>query len=318
MFKKFRFAGLAVVFMLSMMLAACGSSGDDENEGGSSSDSDDSSGDNGVELGDKDLSIPYVAWAGAEARTFVVAAVLEDAGYNVDPKQVEAGPMWSSVADDASSLTVCAWLPTTHEDYWKKYKDDVTNVNEGVIDKAPLALTVPKYMKDVNSIEDLKGNSDVGDATDWTITGIDPGAGIMHSTEKAIDNYDLGKWDLQESSEAAMLSELQKKMKDEKPIVVTLWKPHWAFADMDLKMLKDPDEVYGGDGDHIDIVANKELKDKSPGAYKILEQFTSDYDQLNELMGKIHDGEDPEKVADQFVKDNQDLVKKWEDGVATE
>lgn len=313
MFKKFRFAALAMIFMLAITLVACGSD-DDKDDSAGGDDSGDS--DDGVELGDKDITVPYVAWAGAEARTILIAEVLEQVGYNVNPTQVEAGPMWSSVADGSADFMASAWLPTTHGDYWEKYEDDVVSVNTAN-DKAPLALTVPEYM-DVDSIEDLKDNDEVGEATDWTIVGIDPGAGIMSSTEEAIDHYGLDKWELQESSEAAMLSELQKKMDKKEPIVVPLWKPHWAFSEMDLKMLDDPDEVYGGDGDHIDIVANKDFEENSPGAYKILEQFTEDYDQLDPLMGDIQNGEDPEDVAKQFIEDNPDVIDEWTDGVATE
>ncbi|WP_106498096.1 glycine betaine ABC transporter substrate-binding protein [Lentibacillus sp. Marseille-P4043] len=312
MFKKLRFLGLTAALVLAITLAACGG-GDSEES------SDDDSGntggsDNGVELGEKELTVPYVAWAGAVARTELIGQVLEEVGYDVELKQVEAGPMWSSVADGSADFTAAAWLPATHQSYWEKYQDDLVNVNQ-VIDKAPLALTVPSYMEDVNSIEDLKGNDELGESVDWQIVGIDPGAGIMQNTEKALKNYGLDKWELTSSSEAAMLSELQSKMENEEPIIVPLWKPHWAFAEMDLKMLEDPDEIYGGDGDHIDIVANKDFEEKSPAAYKVLEQFSSDYELLDSLMGPIHNGEEPADVISKFLDENQDLVDEWTKGV---
>src|SRR5699024_3469187 len=110
-------------------------------------------------------------------------------------------------------------------EYWDKYEDDLTKVNE-VLDQAPLSLTVPSYM-DVDSIEDLKDNKELGEATDWKLTGIDPGAGIMNSAEKAMDEYGLDNWELQQSSEAAMLSTLGKAYDNEEPIIITGWKPHW-------------------------------------------------------------------------------------------
>lgn len=314
MFKKFRFLGLAIVFMLSIVLVACGSDDDKDSASEGDSGNDKDNAESGVELGETDLTFPYVAWAGATARTFLIAEVLEEVGYNVDVTQVEAGPMWSSVADGSSDFMASAWLPATHQSYWEEYEEDVVDVST-IIDKAPLALTVPTYMEDINSIEDLKGNSELGDAVDWTIVGIDPGAGIMQNTEKALESYGLDKWTLMESSEAAMISELQTKMEKEEPIVVPLWKPHWAFAEMDLKMLEDPEEIYGGDGDHINIIANKDFAEKSPAAYKVLEQYSADYDQLDELMGKIHNGEDPKEVAKQYLEDNPDLLEKWTEGV---
>ncbi|WP_174616210.1 glycine betaine ABC transporter substrate-binding protein [Virgibacillus ihumii] len=314
MFKKFRFIGFAMIVALAVVLAACGGGNEESSDSSNSGSEGESGSSSGVELGEKELTMPYVAWAGAIARTHLIAQVLEKAGYEVETPQVEAGPMWSSVSDGSADITASAWLPTTHQSYWKKYKDSVESINT-VIDKAPLALTVPSYMENVNSVEDLKGNKELGEATDWTIVGIDPGAGIMQNTQKALKEYGLDKWQLTASSGSAMLSQLQKKMEDEEKIIVPLWKPHWAFAAMDLKMLKDPKGIYGGDGDHIDIVVNKGLKDKAPAAYKILKQYTADYEQLNALMGKIHEGADPAEVASKYLEEHPDKLDKWLKGV---
>ncbi|MEN1970263.1 glycine betaine ABC transporter substrate-binding protein [Lentibacillus sp. N15] len=313
MFKKFRFLGLAVALVLAMTLAACG--GDKEDDS-SADDSDSGDSGSGEELGDKDITITYVAWAGALARTPLVKQVLEEIGYNVKATQVEGGAMWTSVANGDASFMTASWLPATHQSYWEKYEDDVDPI--GVfVDKAPLALTVPSYMDDVNSIEDLKDNKELGDAVDWTIVGIDPGAGIMQNTEKAIDEYGLDNWKLQESSEAAMLSELKSKMDKKEPIVVPLWKPHWAFADLDLKMLDDPKEIYGGDGDEIGAIGSKTFKEDSPAAYEAVKRITEDYgeDIENELLVAINDGGDEEEVAKQFLEDNPDLLEKWTEGL---
>src|SRR5699024_6117460 len=94
--------------------------------------------------------------------------------------------------------------PATHGEYLDEYEDDVEVYDEAnLVDTAPLSLTVPEYMideYDIESIEDLKDNEELGEDLDWTITGIDPGAGIMENTEKAIENYELDDWNLQESS----------------------------------------------------------------------------------------------------------------------
>src|SRR5699024_12706018 len=110
-------------------------------------------------------------------------------------------------------------------------------------ESAPLGITVQSYVEDVNTMEDLKYNEEFGESVDWDIVGIDPGAGIMQNTEEALDEYSLDNWDLTTSSEAAMLTELQTAIENEEPIIVPLWKPHWAFGDMDLKMLEDSKEI---------------------------------------------------------------------------
>ncbi|PKG23220.1 glycine betaine ABC transporter substrate-binding protein [Niallia nealsonii] len=110
---------------------------------------------NGVDKvkGDK-IKIGYVAWDSEIASTNVVGKVLSDLGYDVTLSQLEAGPMWTGVADGSLDAHIAGWLPITHEDYAKKYEgkfEDLGNNLEGT----KLGLVVPSYM-DINSIEDLK------------------------------------------------------------------------------------------------------------------------------------------------------------------
>ncbi|MUV36594.1 Glycine betaine-binding protein OpuAC [Lentibacillus sp. JNUCC-1] len=320
--KKFnlKLTAFALILMLSMLLAACGgNNAEEDGTNDTSGNNNDSGNDNGeLAIGQEDLTLPYVAWARETLSTYMLANLLEQVGYNVDVKQVEAGPMFSSVADGSADFHTSAWLPATHQSYWEKYEGDIVKVNQ-VLDKAPLALVVPSYVDGINTMEDLKNNEEFGESVDWKITGIDPGAGIMQNTEKALEEYGLDKWELTTSSEAAMLAELQSAIKDEKPIIVPLWKPHWAFGDMDLKMLEDPKEIYGGEGDQIYTVARSGLEEDAPRAYKVLEQYDETYDMLDSMMPKVYvEDQDPEDVVQEFIDNNPDLVDEWLDGVPTE
>lgn len=314
MFKKLRLTSILSMFILAIVLVACGGDdGVDEQE--QDEGTEETSEEGGLELGQQDLTVPYVAWARETISTHLLAAILEEVGYNVEVTQVEAGPMFASVADGSSDFHTSAWLPATHASYWEQYEDDLVQVTE-VLDKAPLALTVPSYMEDVNSIEDLKDNTELGDSVNWEIIGIDPGAGIMQNTEVVIEEYGLDQWNVVSSSEAAMLTELRKAIENEEPIIVPLWKPHWIFGVEDLKMLEDPKEIYGGEGDQIYTVARKGLEEEAPAAYRVLENYTETYDMVEELMPLVHDeGMDPADVAQQFLDDNPDLLEEWTEGV---
>lgn len=309
--KKSKIFSLLTVLFLAAVLVACADKDDDDTDG-----KDAAGEDTLIELGQKDLKMPYVAWAREEISTHLLAAVLEDVGYNVELSQVEAGPMFTSVADGDSDFHTSAWLPATHQSYWEEYGDDLIKVNE-VLDKAPLALTVPSYMEDVNSIEDLIDNEELGNSVDWKIIGIDPGAGIMQNTDTALEEYGLDSdWEVTASSEAAMLTELRNAIENEEPIIVPLWKPHWIFGVEDLKMLEDPKGIYGGEGDQIYTVARKGLEEDAPAAYRILEQYEETYEMVEELMPQVHDeGKDVEEVVEQFLEDNPDLLEEWTEGV---
>ncbi|MBS4172987.1 glycine betaine ABC transporter substrate-binding protein [Bacillus sp. FJAT-49736] len=106
------------------------------------------------EVKGKKIKLVYVAWDSEIASTNVIAKVLEDQGYNVTLTQVEAGPMWTAIADGSADASLSAWLPLTHQTYSKKYNgkfDDIGTSMTGV----KIGLVVPKYMK-IDSIEDLK------------------------------------------------------------------------------------------------------------------------------------------------------------------
>lgn len=109
----------------------------------------------GVEPVDgESLSLAYVAWATEIASTNVVAAVLESIGYDVTLQQLEAGGMFTGVASGGSDALVAAWLPTTHEAFYERYKDDFVDLGVN-LDGTRIGLVVPAYM-DIDSIEDLK------------------------------------------------------------------------------------------------------------------------------------------------------------------
>ncbi|WP_430495223.1 glycine betaine ABC transporter substrate-binding protein [Rossellomorea marisflavi] len=161
---------------------------------------------------------------------------------------------------------------------------------------------------------DSKEGKTIGDEVDYKITGIEPGAGIMTATNKALEEYDnLKDYKLVESSSAAMAAELDKAIKNEDPIIVTGWTPHWMFAKYDLKYLKDPKGVYG-DAEKIETFARKGLKEDQPSAYTVLDQFSWTNDDIGEVMVDIQEGTDPAEAANKWVKDNKDKVDEWTKG----
>jgi len=109
----------------------------------------------GVEKVDGDkIKLAYVAWDSEIASHNVMKIVLEDMGYKVTLTQVEAGPLWTAVADGSADASLAAWMPLTHKTYADKFegKFEELGVNmEGV----KVGLVVPQYM-DIDSIEDLK------------------------------------------------------------------------------------------------------------------------------------------------------------------
>ncbi|HAM79904.1 glycine betaine ABC transporter substrate-binding protein [Ornithinibacillus bavariensis] len=170
-----------------------------------------------------------------------------------------------------------------------------------------------------SSFEQKNDSNETGysKAVNYTITGIEPGAGITVTTEKAIEAYDsLHGWTLEQSSTAAMAIELDKAMKARKPIIITGWNPHWTFAKYpDMKYLEDPKGIYGG-VEEIRTLARKGLQEDKPEAYKILDQFHWEVEDMEEIMYESNEtGEDIAEVAKKWVANNSDKVKEWTEGI---
>ncbi|CAM5659413.1 ABC transporter permease/substrate binding protein [Streptomyces canus] len=233
----------------------------------------------------KKISIGYVPWDDGVASTFLWKEILEERGYQVDAKQFDAGPLYTSLASGNADFMTGAWLPTTHEQYWKKYGDKLDDLGAWY-DKTSLELSVPSYMKDINSLADLKGKaSQFG----GNITGIESSAGEMALLKsKVLKAYGLDKeYKVVDSSTPAMLAELKRAYAQKDPIVVTLWSPHWAYNDYDLKKLKDPKGAWGS-GDGIHTVARKGFAAENPVVGQWLKSFKLDEKQLTSLEAEIN------------------------------
>lgn len=288
-----------ILFTFAIVLSACGN--DEKNASGSNVEDD--------QLGEKKIMIPYVSWATEIASNHVIKEVLEGVGYDVTLREVNTGAMYIGVADGSADAMISAWLPNTDVGYWDKFEDDLVDLGPN-LKEAPLGLVVPSYVE-IDSIEEMKENAhDIGESTDWTITGIDPGAGQMQITEEAMEEYGLDKWELRATSDAIMMAALDKAIKAKENIIVTLWSPHWAYQEYDLKYLEDPRKVFGKPDD-IRTLTRKGLEEDSPAAHKVLSQFEWDKEHLEAVMVDISSGKDPEEAAKEFVEENKELVDKW-------
>jgi glycine betaine/proline transport system substrate-binding protein len=247
----------------------------------------------------KKITIGYIPWDEGVASTFLWKQILEERGYKVDAKQFDAGPLYTSMAQGSVDFETDSWLPTTHAQYWKKYGSQLDDLGSWYA-KTSLELTVPSYVKDVDSLADLKGKAaEFG----GKITGIESSAGEMSLLKsKVLKEYGLDKeYKVVDSSTPAMLAELKRAYAKKEPIVVPLWSPHWAYNDYDLKKLKDPKGAWGS-GDGVHTISRKGFGDDNPTVAKWLKNFTMSEKQLTSLEAEINKAGDGKQ---------QDAVKAW-------
>ncbi|MCA0970475.1 glycine/betaine ABC transporter [Halobacillus litoralis] len=156
----------------------------------------------------------------------------------------------------------------------------------------------------------------VGEELEYTITGIEPGAGITQATENALEEYEnLEGWNQETASTAAMLTALGEAIDNEEPVIVAGWSPHYMFAQYDLKYLEDPNEVYGG-VEIIKTITRTGLQEEMPEAYTVLDRFHWEAADMEQVMLDAQEMEF-EEAAQKWIDNNQDKVTEWTDGVGS-
>ncbi|MEU7035991.1 ABC transporter permease/substrate binding protein [Streptomyces sp. NPDC046237] len=257
----------------------------------------------------KKITMGYIPWDEGIASTFLWKELLERRGYEVDAKQLEAGALYTGMAGGQIDFETDSWLPVTHAQYWEKYQNKLEDLGSWY-GPTSLELSVPSYMKGIDSLDDLKGRS--GEFK-GRIIGIEPSAGMMGILkDKVLNEYGLkGEYKVVDGSTPGMLAELKRAYDKKEPVVVTLWSPHWAYATYDLKKLKDPKGTWGK-GDGVHTLARKGFTADNPEVGAWLKNFELTEKQLTDLEAAIQEtgkGKEQEAVRG-WLEKNPGLAEK--------
>jgi len=266
--------------------------------------------------GDKPtITIGWTAWVENEAAKEVARQILEkELNYNVELKLSDMGVISEGLKSGSIDVFLELCLPYTHKDYWDRIGGEV--VAAGMFyDQLVQGWAVPNYVPkgELNSILDMQ-KPDVKTKLDGKIIGIEAGSGLMRQSKTALDSYQLSDYELVTSSEPAMVASLDKAIKKKEWVVVTLWKPHFAWAQWDLRMLSDPDQVIG-QFNSCHIVVHKDLMNRCPDAYGFFARFYWGIPLIGEMLYDMGiENMSAEEAAAKFIKEHPDRVRYWATG----
>lgn len=258
-----------------------------------------------VDAGDT-IRLAYVNWAEGVAVMYLATVLLEDMGYTVESTMADVAPIYSSVAQGNQDIMIETWLPHTHAAYFERYGEEVELLSTW-FDEARIGLVVPAYV----TIDSIAEMNSVRDQFNGRITGIDAGAGIMSSTENAIESYELD-FELLASSEAAMTAALQNAIGNGDWIAVTGWSPHWKFARYDLKYLDDPNGDFGAT-ELIHSAARPGFSEDYPEVAALFKNMKFNAEQIGSLMDVmdgVPDGGE-EGAIRSWIAENAALIASW-------
>lgn len=258
----------------------------------------------------KTVKLGFAPWSDAEFVTKLAAKLMTDKlGQKVELVQTDVAPLYQGVSRGDIDAMMMAWLPATHADYYDKVKNRVETLGT-VYDGAKLGWVVPTYIpeSEIASIEDLK-KPEVQEKLSGTIQGIDPGAGLTRLSQQAVKDYALDDYKLQISSEAGMLTTVDRAMRGEKWFVATSWSPHWMFGKYKLRYIDDPKKSLG-EAEHVDILASKDFKTENPKAAEFLSRMKVPLADLEAAMFNAQETSYDEAVA-KYIEDHPDQIKAW-------
>lgn len=272
----------------------------------------------GVALGpalaaDKAINIGWTAWSDAEAVTKLAKRIIEERyGYKVELTMADIGIQYQGIASGKLDAMLMSWQPITHKAYLEKVGKDVVDLGP-LYTRARLGWVVPNYIPvdQVKSIEDLK-KPEVQKQLSGRIQGIDPGAGLMQASEKALKDYGLKDYQLISASDAAMLAALDRAVKRKEWIVVTSWSPHWMFANWDLRYLEDPKGTLGG-LESVNALVRKGFYQDHPDVYEFLNRMVIPIGDLESMMAEAQKTS-YEQAVDTYMKNNKTRIDYWVTG----
>lgn len=243
------------------------------------------------------------------AVTGLWSVLLEEKGYTVKTTSVDLAAGFSGIARGDLDGYLNAWLPSTHAAYIDKYKNDLVIPDKPYFGNDELVLAVPEFVEE-NTISELAQNAQKYDSK---IIGIEAGSGEMKILPSVLDKYEAkDKLAIVEGSTPAALAALKSGVNNKKPVVVALWKPHWAFASMPIKALKDDSQGWPkADGSYV--VLSKEMAEKHPDVGGWMEKSKLTDDQYASLMLDVSEAKDPAEGARKWLEtpENRKAADAW-------
>lgn len=255
----------------------------------------------------KELTIgAFNGWDESFATAHLLKAVLEQEGYTVTVEPFEAAPAFAGVAGGDIDVITDVWMPVTHPQYIEQFGEAMEHLGCWY-DNAKLTIAVNEDSP-AQSIADLP---DLVDEYGGKLYGIEPGAGLTKTTqESAIPDYGLEDYEFVVSSTPAMLTQVQNATKAGENVVVTLWRPHWAYATYPMRDLEDPKGAMG-DVEIISSAARSGFSEDNPKAAQIVKNLALNDEQLSSLealMMDKYDGSNHDQAVQDWLQENPEFA----------
>jgi len=286
---------------------------------------------------DDPIKLAINEWTGQHITTHIAGGVLQRMGYKVEYVVAGYFPQMTALQDGSLTATLEIWTTNIGDAYEKALATGKAEVIGSMGLKPREAWYYPTYMEaECPGLPDWKALNDcamiftvpdtipkgrfVDYPADWGTTNVD-----------RIDSLNLNYQSIPAGSEGALIAEIKSAFATKQPLLLMFWEPHWIHSVYDMKILElpkfepacyedaswgtNPNKTYDCDWDdsgRIEKVAWSGMKQKWPGAYKMLQAFKLTNAEQAKLMKAIDlDGGDIEEVIPNWLDNNEATWKAW-------
>lgn len=262
-----------------------------------------------------------VGWTDITATTTTSALVLEALGYKPEVQILSVAVTYESLKKGDTDVFLGNWMPL-QEPIQKPLVDagqiEVVRAN---LEGARIGFAVPQATYDAG----LKTYADIArfkNKLGGKIYGIEAGSSANTTILKTIaeNGFDLGSFELVESSEQGMLAQVQRAIGSGEDIVFFGWRPHPMNVRFKMAYLTEGKDMFGPKDGAASVLTNTRagFSKDCPNLGKFLSNLSFTVEAEDLMMSYILDqGMAPRDAATRWLKDNPAVLDGWLKDVTT-
>lgn len=257
-------------------------------------------------------------WSDIAATNAVARFLLEGAGYQTKVDALAVPIIYGGLKDGLVDAFLGNWMPAQQGFHDKFVASGEVDSLARNLQGTEFTLAVPEYVWE-SGIKDFADLQKRAGEFDKKIYGIGSGAPANLSLQSIIDNNDfnLGGWKLVESSEQAMLAQVQRAVKRDKPIVFLGWTPHPMNVQLKMRYLTGGEQWFGSSGS-VHTLTRKGYAQACPNPAKLLANLNFTLDMENTIMANVVDNKvSYDDAAKAWIRANPGVLDGWLQGVTT-
>ncbi len=262
-----------------------------------------------------------IGWTDVTSTTALTAGILKDLGYQPKITVLSVPVTYQSLRSKNLDIFMGNWMPSMDADIKPFTADKSVDVVKANLEGAKYTLAVPAYTY-AAGLHDFADIQKFAGPLDHKIYGIEPGNdGNRHVLDMIKANTDgLGDFKLVESSEQGMLAEVERKVREKKPIVFLGWEPHPMNTKFQMDYLTGGDATFGPNYGGATVYTNVRAGylQECPNVGKLLENLTFTLPAEDTMMdGILNKNQTPDQATSDWLKAHPQVLDNWLQGVTT-